>query len=335
MTIPGYVRKRKQSTIGIVVLLFVLPAGCSLSGFRDGMDTVIGPDDPNAISHVSSNHNGKGLHYLSKGKFGKAETHFHKALNSDPRSAAAHNNIGNMMLSRHELYQAAWEFQRASELAPGAIEPIINLGLVHEEGERLDEAVNYYRRAIEMEPNNAIAVGNLARVLVKLDADSLEIHGLLKHLIFVDSRCEWLEWAEELIATRYSLTGRPRGQFQAQSTDGSYQPQTPHGESLIMPEAIPWSPELNSPPGVNPGSNYWPSSNEPIDNLPAPLQPNPLPPSINALRPREGADVPSASQGYGSLFPLENVAIPMRNFQVVAPAAPISLSSNSFPGARP
>ena len=72
----------------VAICLLALTMGCTLSGFRDRMDTVIGSDDPKAISYVSTHHNEKGLHYLSKGKVGKAETHFHKAINSDPRSAA-------------------------------------------------------------------------------------------------------------------------------------------------------------------------------------------------------------------------------------------------------
>jgi Tetratricopeptide repeat len=318
--------------ICFVVLLF-MQTGCSLSGFRDGIDTIIGPDDPKAISHVSSHHNGKGLHYLSKGKLGKAETHFHKALNSDPRSAAAHNNIGNMMLSRHELYQAAWEFQRASELSPGSIEPLVNLGLVHEEGDRLDEAADYYRRSLELEPNNAFAIGNLTRVLVKLDADSAEIHGLLKHLIFVDSRADWLEWAEELIATRYRIDGRPRGLLQNQPMDDHRQPPQPH--ALLMPDTNQWLPEPISPSGVNLAPGYLPNGNESLDTLPVPIQSNPTPPALNPLRLPDGAYLPNAGPASGSFFTQGGGPSPNSNFQGVAPVAPTSLPNNASPGVRP
>ncbi len=314
-------------------LLFVAQPRCSLSGFRDRIDSIIGSDDQEAISYVSSHHNGKGLHYLSKGKLGKAETHFHKALNSDPRSAAAHNNIGNMKLSRHELYQAAWEFQRASELAPGSIEPLVNLGLVHEEGDRLEEAADYYRQALDLDPNNAIAVGNLTRVLVKQDADSAEIHGLLKHLIFVDSRADWLEWAEELIATRYRVDGRPRGQLQNQSMDVHRQPPLPQG--LVMPDTNQWVPESISPSEVNLGPGYGPNGDEPLDALPAPMQPIPPSPALNPLRLPDGAYVPNNGPATGPFFTQGSGPGLNDNLQLVAPVAPYSLPINASSGVRP
>lgn len=335
MTIPGNVIERRRRILCFAASLLLLPTGCSLSGFRDRVDTVVGLDDPKAISHVSTHHNGKGLHYLSKGKFGKAEAHFLKAVNSDPRSAAAHNNIGNMMLSRHELYQAAWEFQRSSELSPTAIEPLINLGLVHEEGDQLDEAAEYNRQAINLQPNNAIAVGNLIRVLVKQDADALEIHGLLKQLIFIDSRPDWLEWAQELVATRYSLEGKPRSQLQSPNTDGSFEPQPPQQQALIMPETIQWVPESNSPADLKAAPGYWQNGNEPIDDLPAPFRADPQTMSPNSLRPVDGAFRPNSESGYGSFIPQGTYPNPSSAIQLVAPISPYSLPSSPNPGASP
>ena len=237
------------------------------------------------------------------------------------------------MLSRHELYQAAWEFQRASELAPGSIEPLVNLGLVHEEGDRLEEAADYYRQALELEPNNAIAVGNLTRVLVKQDADSAEIHGLLKHLIFVDSRADWLEWAEELIATRYRIDGRPRGLLQNQPMDGHRQP--PQPQALVMPDTNQWVPESISPSGVNLAPGYWPNGNESLDTLPAPTQQNLPPPALNSLRLPDGTYVPNAGPASGSIFTQGSGPSPSSNPQLVAPVAPYSLPNIASPGVKP
>ncbi len=334
VTNPGNSKERGQRVICFVASLFIWPAGCSLSGFRDRVDTVVGLDDPKAISHVSTHHNGKGLHYLSKGKIGKAETHFLKAVNSDPRSAAAHNNIGNMMLSRHELYQAAWEFQRASELAPSAIEPLINLGLVHEEGDQLDEAAEYYRQAINLQPNNAIAVGNLVRILVKQDADSVEIHGFLKQLVFIDTRPDWLEWAQELVATRYSLEGNPRSLSQNPLVDSSFQPPPLQQQALVMPESIQWLPESITPTDPNTAPSYWQNGSEPLDNLPAPLRINPQSPQLNPPHPPGGAYLPNSQSGYSSLSHGPDT-IPSSSFQVVSPVAPYSIPSTSTSGGRP
>jgi Tfp pilus assembly protein PilF len=181
-----------------------LNCGCRLVDWADSVDTLrVGLQDEHA-SRTSQRQNDKGLQYFEKGKVGKAETHFQKAIEHNPRSAAAHNNLGNMMMARRDYYQAAWEFQRASELDPSRIEPLINLGLIMEESERLEDAAQYYLLALDIEPNNPIAVGNFARLRVKQEyADPFEVHAMLKHLVFIDNRPEWVEWAEELLATRY------------------------------------------------------------------------------------------------------------------------------------
>jgi hypothetical protein len=161
----------------------------------------------NSASAPSRLHNNKGIRYLNKGKLAKAETHFRRASDSDPTSAAAHNNLGTMHLGRRDLYSAAWEFQRAIDLAPRSIEPLINLGLVFDEAERFDEAAEKYLQVLAIDPNHPIALGNLARVRVKQDADPLEIHSLLKQVVFNDTRAEWVEWAQVLLTTKYRMEG--------------------------------------------------------------------------------------------------------------------------------
>jgi tetratricopeptide (TPR) repeat protein len=155
------------------------------------------------VSPLAVRHNNKALKYHEHGKLAKAETHFLKAIDYDPAFAAAHNNLGNLQFARRDLYQAAWEFERAAELAPTSIEPLINLGLIHDEADRLDDAADYYERALEIAPQNPVALGNLARVRVKQDYDPTEIHSMLREVVFLDTRPEWVEWAQELLATRY------------------------------------------------------------------------------------------------------------------------------------
>ncbi len=154
---------------------------------------------------LAQEQNEKGLKYLAKGRVDKAEVHFQKALQLNPNSASAHNNLGNLLLGRHELYLAAWEFERAAALAPTDVIPLVNLGLVYDEAGRLDDAVRYYQEALELDPNNAIAFGNLLRIYVKQEGDPEEIHTMLRQLIFIDSRPDWVAWAEDLLATRYAL----------------------------------------------------------------------------------------------------------------------------------
>lgn len=199
------------------------------------MDVVSASFAENKSERLSIHHVSKGLKYLEAGKLGKAETHFLKAVEYNPRSAAAHNNLGSLKLSRHELYDAAWEFQRAAELAPNSTDPIINLGLVHDEADQLLEAATYYTQALERNPNDPVALGNLVRTRIKLDDDPASIHNMLKHLIFIDTRAEWVGWAEVQLATKYKADAFP---FPINST-GAATPAvnspsvvTPMGESL-------------------------------------------------------------------------------------------------------
>lgn len=140
---------------------------------------------------------------MSHGKLGKAETHFQKAAELSPSYAAPRNNLGYLCLAREELYFAAWHFERASELAPTSPEPFINLGLVYERAGQIGQAEECYRNACEISAINPSAVGNLARVLIKSDGDPMEIHQLLTHLKMIDTRPDWLDWADLLLSTRY------------------------------------------------------------------------------------------------------------------------------------
>jgi hypothetical protein len=249
----------------VALVVLVVSSGCANSLF-DRFGDVVDGEGP-SFQRISKRHNDKGLTYFEKGKLAKAETHFVKAINSNPRSAAAHNNLGNMHLSRHELYQAAWEFQRASELAPNQPEPLINLGLVLEEAGRWDEASDYYRQALELDPNHPLAAGNLARSLIKSEADPAEIATLLRHVIFIDSRPEWVVWAEEQLATKYDrIMGLGMGQSPPSATDpnlpyglpGNGVPQgnggPPGYPNYPPPEpvtATPWSRGYTPPPDAN------------------------------------------------------------------------------------
>ena len=185
----------------LALLALVTSPGCRLLEWDS--DSIHSSIASREISPKAIYHNSKGLKYLSHGNTGKAETHFLKAIDYDPAFAAAHNNLGNMLLSRRDLYQAAWEFQRASELEPNSIEPLVNLGLIHDEADRLDEAAEFYQQALKVNSRSPIALGNLVRVRVKQDHDPTEIQSMLQELVFLDTRRDWVEWAQELLATRF------------------------------------------------------------------------------------------------------------------------------------
>lgn len=166
-----------------------------------GLESVV--DQPDLARRRSDEQLRKGGAFIAQGKLVKAQQAFEKAIDLDPTSGEAHNNLGGLYLTRHELYLAAWEFERASELMPESHVPLINLGMVFEEAGQPDLAIDYYRHALAITPQNPTALGNLARVYIKEDGDPEMIRMMLQHLVFIDSRPDWIGWAEELLATRY------------------------------------------------------------------------------------------------------------------------------------
>jgi len=242
------------------------------------------------ISPKAIYHNSKGLKYLSQGKTGKAETHFLKAIDFDPAFAAAHNNLGNMLLSRRDLYQAAWEFQRASQLEPNSIEPLVNLGLIHDEADRLEEAVEFYEQSLKVNPRSPIALGNLVRARIKQDHDPTEIHSMLRDLVLFDTRREWVDWAQELLATRYRPdygAGQNPNLFTNSATNNWEQPAVllPNGNSYPGNGYLQGNFEQVQP--AMPGPAFLPNG----EQLPSPVYSAPIP--VPTLM-----DIPTNANGF-------------------------------------
>lgn len=193
----------KSIGCALPVILTLLFPGCAALQLSDNLDWTSISEENEQASWAARRHNALGIKWMSHGKLGKAETHFQKAAELSPRYAAPRNNLGYLCLAREELYFAAWHFERASELAPTSPEPFLNLGLVYERAGQFGQAEECYRNACEISAINPSAVGNLARVLIKSDGDPMEIHQLLTQLKMIDTRPNWLDWADLLLSTRY------------------------------------------------------------------------------------------------------------------------------------
>ncbi len=280
-------------SLPLAILLFAFVTGC---GVLTSSHT-IRSSYSDAPLPKAKYHNDKGLKYFAKGSFGKAETHFRRAVDLDPRFAAPHNNLGNLFFSRRDLYQAAWEFQRASEMSPQQDEPLINLGLVHDEADRLEEASDYYLQALQIEPRNPIAMGNLARAKVKLEDDPNEIQTLLRELVFVDTRAEWVIWAQDLLATSYKLHPMMiEGGGLEPSYRGSHQ-ETPliRPSPTFSPEVIPApNPVLMPTPNADGSPTY---SQRPVIQSPQNENVSPFNPPIHIAPPGPATDFNVLPQG--------------------------------------
>jgi Tfp pilus assembly protein PilF len=142
---------------------------------------------------------------IEKDQWSQAETMLKQALEDDVTFGPAHNNLGNVYLHENNLYLAAWEFQYAAKLMPYQPEPKSNLGLVFEAAGKLDDAVEAYEQAMKIEPDNPEYVGNDARARIRRGDRDVKTRELLAKLVSVDTRPDWVRWAQE----RLVLTAPP------------------------------------------------------------------------------------------------------------------------------
>jgi hypothetical protein len=139
------------------------------------------------------------------------------------------------------------------------------LGLVYETAGQLEKAAETYGKALEIAPDDRNALACSARVAVKQDEAPDRIHWLLEQVVMHDDRAEWLNWAKELLATRYRLDApqelyrdRPLTQpfpgYQYQSLDIGSPEQLPIDQAPIIeqPDQTPSSSRQLKEPTIEP-----------------------------------------------------------------------------------
>ncbi|MEO1525508.1 MAG: tetratricopeptide repeat protein [Planctomycetota bacterium] len=186
-------------------------------------------------------------HAMDHGKLAKAETHLRQAIAADPALGPAHNNLGLIHFTRRDLYEAAHSFDRAVKLMPASGVPHFNLGLVMEEGGRLEEAVSHYEIAHSIEPTTPEFLGNLARARIATGDVSDEIEGLLRELIFIDHRDEWVEWADDELAimlpkSRLAAHQAYVAENETGEAAGNAEENRQDQDEIDLPELVPPSP---------------------------------------------------------------------------------------------
>ncbi len=164
------------------------------------------------------------------GHIDKAELRLTQAIRLNPALGPAHNNLGLILYERRELYEAAHAFQRAMELMPGDPLPQHNLAMTLEKGERLDQAIFHYERAHELEPDNPIFLGNLLRARLARGDLTDDVVDMLQDLIFLDTRPDWVEWAQDELAIML-----PKARRAAERERESLQPNEPEPQKSDKP----------------------------------------------------------------------------------------------------
>ncbi len=135
-----------------------------------------------------------------------AEQLLREALICDSSFGPAHNTLGKLYFDQRKYYLAAWEFEQASQIMPERLEPINNLGLVFEAVGKYDEAIEQFEIAWGQQPDNAHFLGNLLRVRIRNEHPIEELEGLLRQLIEIDDRTEWVDWARGQLTLNRNTT---------------------------------------------------------------------------------------------------------------------------------
>jgi hypothetical protein len=96
-------------------------------------------------------------------------------------------------------------------------------------------------QALQVDPRSAIALGNLVRVRVKQDSDPVEIQSMLRDLVLMDTRPDWVDWAQELLATRY------RSDYGTGPSNSVFSSGTPSGQPSPINSAFPMGSHGSTP----------------------------------------------------------------------------------------
>ena len=190
----------------------------------------------------------KAVKAIEAGKPEKAEDLLQRALIADVTFAPAHNNLGKLYFDRRKFYLAAWEFQYTHELVPDAAEPLNNLGLVYESIGQFDRARDYYEQAYAIDGADVSALGNLARVIYRVNDRDDQLPAYLHEVMLRDARPSWSTWASDLLARHFNY-----GEFAttALRDDGFIEPHDPDlrdGRDLDTGDPIEPLPPPKTPP---------------------------------------------------------------------------------------
>jgi tetratricopeptide (TPR) repeat protein len=106
----------------------------------------------------------RGNAYQRKGDMERAIADYGKAIELDPLYAAPYNNRRDLYSGNGEFERALADYSKAIELDPQYLEPNVGRGYVHEVLGRREEAIADYRRALAVSPYDQYSRNALKRL---------------------------------------------------------------------------------------------------------------------------------------------------------------------------
>lgn len=110
----------------------------------------------------------RGLRAKDEGRNEDAIQEYTKAIEIDPRSAAAYNNRGNVYGDLEQYEKAIEDYNKAIELEPDDALAYNNRGIIYDDLEQYEKALEDYNKAIELDPGYADAYSNRGVTYKKL-----------------------------------------------------------------------------------------------------------------------------------------------------------------------
>ena len=98
----------------------------------------------------------------------RAIAHYQRALQLNPRDAAAHSNLGDVLKRAGRIEEAMEHFRQAVRIQPSLAEPHYNLANLLSAQGKLEEAIEHYRQALRARKDFVEAHNNLGVALLKV-----------------------------------------------------------------------------------------------------------------------------------------------------------------------
>lgn len=114
-----------------------------------------------AASEEAVQRNNLGASLLQQGKIEGAVAEFQKAVDLDPKYAAAHLNLAYAYDRQGQADMAIARYQKVIDLQPENLFAHNNLGVLYDKQGRYQEAIAAFEQALQIDPSNATALQNL------------------------------------------------------------------------------------------------------------------------------------------------------------------------------
>lgn len=114
-----------------------------------------------AASDEAAQRNNLGASLLQQGKMAEAIAEFQKAVDLDPKYAAAHLNLAYAYDRHGQVDMAMVQYQKVIDLQPQNLFAHNNLGVLYDKQGRYQEAIEAFERALQIDPSDATALQNL------------------------------------------------------------------------------------------------------------------------------------------------------------------------------